>query len=164
VFAVGALDAYLSDVSAEVMIAQCQKGPLTAEAREAMKQVQRELPGLALEVSLMSEQSDRMDRIKQAIVDHFQTSVSMHGSKGVSTTVQRMGGSPRAIWDGMKEAGWNEPADRLDEWTAKRHDIVHRGITVSVRREKARYCIDLLVEIAARVEGLAQAAIDALDA
>lgn len=45
VFAVGALDS-LSDVSAEVMIYQCQQGDVTGDTRTVMKSVSQQLPGI----------------------------------------------------------------------------------------------------------------------
>ena len=46
VFTVGAVDAYLSDMSAEVLIAQLQSAPPTQQMREILKRIQNELPTL----------------------------------------------------------------------------------------------------------------------
>ena len=76
VFAVGALDSYLSDVSAEVMIYQCQQDDVTGDTRTIMRTVSQQLPGLALELAITEDDTDRVDRLRSAIVDHLQTAVS----------------------------------------------------------------------------------------
>ena len=52
VFAIGALDAYLSEVSAEVMLAQFEAATLTGKSRDVLKDVTRQTPTLALEAAL----------------------------------------------------------------------------------------------------------------
>jgi cob(I)alamin adenosyltransferase len=52
VFAVGALDSYLSSVSAEVMIYQCQQDDVTGDTRTIMRTVSQQLHGLALELAI----------------------------------------------------------------------------------------------------------------
>lgn len=48
---VGALDAYLSDVAAEVLVAQLSDGNASADqARKTLARVDKEIPTLALEL------------------------------------------------------------------------------------------------------------------
>jgi len=155
VFAVGALDAYLSDVSADVMIHQCEQGLITGDARAIMKTISQTVPGLALELAVMSDGDDRIERLRGAIVDHFQTSVSGHGPESVARTVERMGGRPSEVWRLLEGDGFAEPARSLEEWTEKRHRIVHRGEKVSVPWKQARACLELLGAAANVIDRLA---------
>ena len=91
VFAVGALDAYLSELSAEVMVREFQSTIASSDARETLKRIQSDLPTLALEISVIDNHNARLQRIRDVIVDHFQNRVSMHGAKGVSATAGRIG-------------------------------------------------------------------------
>src|SRR5690242_4110877 len=59
VFAIGALDAYLSEVSAEVMVRQLESASLPPEARDILRRIQSELPMLALELALLPSHTDR---------------------------------------------------------------------------------------------------------
>ena len=159
VFAIGALDAYLSDASAEVLIAQCEGGVMTGKTRIVMRDVSKVLPGLALELAVVPDAKERLDRLRLALTDHFQTNVSAHGPKAVADAVERMGGVPRIIWDGLVALGFSDPAKELDTWTDIRHRIVHRGEKPRVWREHARECIRLLEALAAEVDQVAEAAI-----
>jgi hypothetical protein len=158
VFAVGALDAYLSDVSADVMIFQCQQGLVGGDTRAIMRAINQQLPGLALELSVVENHVERMDRIRTAITDHFTTSVSGHGPEAVARAVERMGGKAADLWKSLTEDGFDEPAASLAEWTDNRHRIVHRGEKVSVTWRQGRECLALLHAISARVDGFAMSA------
>lgn len=157
-FAVGALDAYLSDVSAEVMIHQCEHGLVTGDTRAVMKSVSQQLPGLALELAVAGEGADRVERLRAAIVDHFQTTVSGHGPESVAKALERMGGRASELWRGLEEAGFADPAMTLDHWTDKRHRIVHRGEKVSVPWKQGRECLELLTAVAGAVDFVAEGA------
>jgi hypothetical protein len=162
VFAVGALDAYLSDVSAEVMIHQCEHGLVTGDTRGVMKTVSHQLPGLALELAVASEGVDRVERLRAAIVDHFQTAVSGHGPESVARVLERMSGRASELWRGLEEAGFTDPAKALDQWTDKRHRIVHRGEKVSVPWKQGRECLELLTAVAGAVDLVAERAMTTL--
>ena len=158
VFAVGALDAYLSDVSAEVMIHQCKHGSVTGDTRAVMKTVSQQLPGLALELAVAADGADRVERLRGAVVDHFQTAVSGHGPESVVKALERMGGRASELWRGLEEAGFADPARALDDWTDKRHRIMHRGEKVSVPWKKGRECLELLTAVAGAVDLVAESA------
>jgi hypothetical protein len=158
VFAVGALDAYLSDASAEVIIDQCERGSVTGDTRGVMRTVSQQLPGLALELAVAPNSADRAERLRSAIVDHFQTAVSGHGPDAVAKALERMGGRPSEVWRGLEQAGFADPARALEDWTDKRHRIVHRGEKVSVPWRQARNCLELLTAVADAVDLVAEAA------
>lgn len=159
VFAIGALDAYLSDVSAEVIVALLQRDLPEGEIREILKRVQSEVPTLPLELLLVEGQDQRISRVQQAVADHLHNRVSNHGKKAVSRTMERLGGSPQDLWSALGASGFGNAADDLDVWTQKRHQIVHQGQTVPVRREQARNCIRLVRAIGDRIEAQAARAL-----
>lgn len=113
-FAIGALDAYLSEVAAEVMVAQFEKGKGTGDSRKVLEAISRATPTLALELAVAEPDVDRTEVLRRAIVDHFYDNVSNHGAKAVSTTVQRMGRSSNALWDAVEAAVRLCTTDRRD--------------------------------------------------
>lgn len=155
VFAIGALDAYLSEVAAEVMVAQFEHGHATGDSRKILEAIQRTTPTLAIELAVAQPQVDRVAVLRRAIVDHFYDQVSNHGAKAVSATVQRMGKSSNAVWQAVEAAGEANPQQRLDEWTDKRHAIVHRGQRPTVNREPARTCVKLVETVCLEVDKVA---------
>jgi hypothetical protein len=154
VFAIGALDAYISQLMAEVIVAQVQTGQPVFEQRDVLKRIQADLPTLALEVALIPDSADRLERVRGAIVGHFQDNVSNLGSKAVSAAVLRMGKRPAQLWDSISES-YPRAADELDNWTEVRHKIVHRGQKPRVWRPQARDLIQLIQAIANRLDELA---------
>ena len=154
VFAVGAIDAYISQVSAEVLVAQLQQPASGADQRETLKRVQAEVPTLALEIALLPSESQRLERIESAILDYFQNSTSSLGSKAVNAAVLRMGRKPSEVWTPLSEQFTN-PADELDRWTEVRHQIVHRGMKPRVWRPHAEKFIDLAIALVTLVDSIA---------
>jgi hypothetical protein len=155
VFAVGALDAYLSEVSAEVMLAQFEKASLPGAAKDVLRDVLRQSPTLALEAALAGVGVDRKKIVSDAITDHFYNQVSNHGSKAVGAAIQRMGGSTQALWDHVVRLGEESPASNLDDWTNKRHQIVHQGQAPRINRDPARQCVQLIRRIGAAIDAVA---------
>ncbi len=127
VFAVGALDAYLSDMSAEVLLALLARSVASTEARDLLGKIQRELPTLALEVLLLSDSAARKTRVQEALSDHLYNKVSHHGPTGVATALVRIGGKPADVWSALASKGFANPETELDRWTKCRHEIVHQG-------------------------------------
>jgi hypothetical protein len=158
VFAIGALDAYLSEVAAEVMVAQFERGQATGDGRKVLEAIQRATPTLAIELAVAKPEVDRAAALRRAIVEHFYDQVSNHGAKAVSATVQRMGKSSSAVWDAVEAAGEASPQQRLDEWTDKRHAIIHRGQRPTVNREPARTCVKLVQTVSLEVDKVASEA------
>ena len=155
VFAVGALDAFISELSAEVMVRQLEAAMPLPEQREILRRMQSELPTLALETALIPDHADRVFRIHDSIVAYFQNNVSNLGSKAVSAAVMRIGGRPITLWNEVS-ALWPKAADELDQWTEVRHKIVHRGEKPRVWRPHARRLIELVKAIASSLDSIAQ--------
>ncbi len=155
VFAIGALDAYLSEVSAEVIVRDLQAALASSEVREVLKRIHSDVPTLALEVAVLPQQIDRVERLRDAIVDYFQNRVSMHGSKGVSATAGRIGGRAADVWSALGSRGHLRAQEDLDKWTTIRHQIVHQGMKPRVWRDHARDCIRLISAIVDVVDGFA---------
>jgi len=154
-FAIGALDAYLSEVAAEVMIAQFELGHATGDGRKIVEAVQRTVPTLAIELAIAGPDVDRSGVLRDAIVTHFYDQVSNHGAKAVASTVQRMGQSSNSVWAAVEAAGEERAQIRLDEWTEKRHAIVHRGELPLINRGPARACVALVQVICVAVDAVA---------
>ena len=129
-------------------------GQATGNSRKILEAIQRTTPTLAIELAVAAPQVDRVAVLRRAVVEHFFDQVSNHGAKAVSATVQRMGKSSNAFWDAIEAAGEANPHQRFDEWTDKRHAIVHRGQRPTVNREPARTCVKL-VDSEAKTEAVA---------
>lgn len=157
VFAVGALDAYLSDVSADVVVTGLRSQPGRSDLRDVLRQVQKEVPTLSLEVALLPGETDRVRHIQNAVLDHFRTSVSGFGVSAVSAAVHRMGRTPSDFWSEIVNE-YPDARAELDRWTEIRHQIVHSGMTPRVWRPHARKFIDLVRYIVAALDKYALAA------
>lgn len=157
VFAVGALDAYLSDVSADVIVSGLRSQPGGSDLREVLRQVQKEVPTLSLEVALLPSEVDRVNHIQNAILDHFRRNVSGHGAKALSVAVQRMGRKPADFWSEIVAEYPDAPAE-LDRWTEIRHQIVHLGMKPRVWRPHARKFIELVRHMVTALDKYALAA------
>lgn len=139
IYGVGAVDAFLSDFSAEMLVAQLEFAISGAETREVLKRLQGEFPTAALEIAVLRDQIDRKRRLQEIIAEYFHTKVSHHGSKAVSQSLVRLGSRPEKFWEGLLE-DWRDkdsPSRYLDNWTTLRHEIVHQGKAPSVRRPDA---------------------------
>ncbi|WP_163560432.1 hypothetical protein [Halomonas sp. NO4] len=155
VFAIGGFDSYLSDVSAEVIVKLLQRDLPEAQIRDILKRVQNEIPTLPLELALVPNHEDRVHRIQEAVADHFHNRVSNHGKKAASRTIELLGGKAQNLWSALNGCGFANAAEELEEWTTKRHEIVHQGKTVRVHRTQARNCIELIGGIADRIDNQA---------
>ena len=156
VFTVGAIDAYLSDMTAEVLIAQLQSAPPSEQMREILKRIQGELPTLAIELSVLATNPERIRRLQESVADHFHNRVSQHGSKAVAASLARIGGDVTSVWSHLENKGKNKPAKYLDDWTDKRHQIVHQGKKLTVHRTTADKFKDFAIALIQRVDSLAE--------
>lgn len=164
VFAIGALDAYLSDVAAEVLVAQLESAVLPAEeARNLLSRVTKEVPTLSFELALTTDRAQRRKAAKRAISDHLTTRVSNHGPKGVAETMRRLNTEIDFAAINMAQFSKLETSDRkgaadvLQWWTDKRHDLVHRGTTIQVSMEQSSALIGFVEALADCVEAKAVA-------
>ena len=161
--AIGALDAYLSDVAAEVLVAQLEHADTPgSDARNVLKQVMDEIKTLPLELALVTDAGKRREAAQRAIQEHLANRVSNHGAKGVAATLARMGevidwarlnGSvtPKLKLSGVSD----NPAALLDAWTLRRHQLVHHGKALKIMSPAAHALVDFVIAIAAEVDRLA---------
>ncbi len=136
VLSVGALDAFLSELVIELMPRLAAAG----SAESIFTLIMRDNSGLILQAVYLSP-DDLQAALADAIEGHFQAKV-MHGSKAV-----------RQAWDwcnlrmsnnDFNTAEFPDALGSLDEWTEKRHKIVHRGELVRMRRDEAGDVIKLI--------------------
>lgn len=169
VFAIGTLDAYLSDVAAEVLVAQLERARTPSpEARALFKRILREIDTLPFELALTSDPEERQRFAHEAISEHLTNRVSNHGAKGVAATLGRLGCEGFA-WDAvdmtpfqiLRTTANRGPAQVLDIWTENRHKIIHQGIAVVVRADQARELIGFVDALARHVDAEAEAAASA---
>jgi hypothetical protein len=166
---IGALDAYLSDVAAEVLVAQLRNSqPRSDDTRALLRRVLKEVDTLPLELALLSDQDDREIVVADALRDHLSNKVSNHGAKGVAATVERMG--TRFDWSRLEKKipaslafskDSTNPAGLLDAWTERRHTLVHRGRALLITNPRARALVKFVESIGEEVDRVAVDAIDA---
>ncbi len=195
VFTIGAFDAFLSEITADVLVTSLTSGAgavtNSIRARNAIQTIVRALPTLTLEVALMEDARGREALARTAIVEHFHTNVSNHGKKAVDQTIEIIDHQRniKGFWDSVgadarcdriirevKARIANDRAARrnttkparefpkrldasnlLDYWTDRRHQIVHQGADLSVWREEAASCNQLIALLGDKADRLAQA-------
>lgn len=69
-----------------------------------------------------------------------------------------MGGAPTQLRQRLTAVGEDQAAQDLDDWTDKRHAIVHRGQRPPINREPARCCVELVTRLVTAVDVVAVAA------
>lgn len=161
--AVGALDAYLSDVAAEVLVTQLENADTPdSDARNVLKQVMDEIRTLPLELALVTDAAKRREVAQAAIQEHLANRVSNHGAKGVASTLARMGETidwsllDASITPDLKLSSVKpNPAALLDAWTQRRHQLVHHGKALKIGSPAAHALTDFVVAIAGIVDGIA---------
>jgi hypothetical protein len=157
VFAVGALDAYLSEVSAEIIVGRLKKAEAPTAYRDVLRQVNRDVPTLPLEVALLPTKDSREQRVRDAITEYFFTKATHHGTAGVAAVLQRLDRKPSDFWSALASQGHANAPARLDNWTNKRHEIVHEGKRPQARRPATRKFVELAEAIVAEIEKYAAA-------
>lgn len=146
VFAVGALDAYLSDLVLEVVP---EYAPQSKQLSEALKAIAKNDPGLALRVSLISNAEQRKAEFRAALGEWLETK-SFHGPEKVQAALSYVGCS--ITWHEFDKATEVETARELDQVTEERHSIVHRGKRPYVTRDRTEGTHNLLSSIADLVD------------
>ncbi len=161
---IGALDAYLSDVTAEVLVSQLESGRILSEqGRAALKRLGKDMDTLPLELALLTKQSTRRQVAIAKINHFFDTQVSNLGSKGVAAAVARMGEGmdwtaldaniPKQAHRSLSKSGG--AASVLDEWTTNRHQLVHQGQPLKIKAIEARGAADFVELVVAHVDTIA---------
>jgi len=139
VLAIGALDAYLSEILIELIPRLAKAGT----ARAIFDRLMKENAGLILQAVYLSG-SELEKAVAEAVESHFQGSV-MHGSRAVNQIVNWCG--LNLSFDDFNTAEFPFAMKALDEWTDKRHRIVHRGELVKLKRDDASVVLDLIEHI-----------------
>lgn len=135
-------------------------------SRSLLRRVLKEVDTLPIELAMVADDTRRRTLIRDALQDHLSNRVSNHGASAIATTLQRMGAEfdglwaevdTRAdLWPGLHRSGGPRgSAAILDEWTRKRHRIVHGGEAVRVLGPQVRQLIDLIDAIGTAVDARA---------
>ncbi|WP_139246034.1 hypothetical protein [Geodermatophilus amargosae] len=146
VFAVGALDAYLSDLIIEVVPG---RSLASQPFREALKAIAKSDPGLALRVSLAGSPEASQDEFRVALTEWLDTK-SWHGPTGVASALGFL--ACPVPWRDFDTVTGLDTAKELDRITTDRHDIVHRGGTPYIKRALAEESVTLVEGIARHVD------------
>jgi len=143
VFAVSALDAFLHDLILEIIPSF---GGETAALRDALREIGKNDPGLALRVILAQ---DKEAEFREALDDWLSTK-SFQGVTQVNKAVAYIG--LQEPWAKVEEATGSSAKSRLEHFTQMRHKIIHRGYKPHLRKEDAVECVEVVAAIAREIE------------
>ncbi|GGM84364.1 hypothetical protein GCM10012275_63790 [Longimycelium tulufanense] len=146
VFAVGALDAYLSDLILEIVP---KHAPKNEHVQKALSAIAKSDPGLVLRVSLAPDDKSRRDEFRDALAAWLENQ-SFHGPKKVMIALDHVGCTLK--WSEFDSKTEIDTATELDRVTKERHGIVHRGEKPDVRKDPAEKTVDLIETIAKTVD------------
>lgn len=147
VFAVGALDAYLSDLIMEIVP---KYAPRSSQLTDALKAIAKSDPGLSLRVALAQSDADRRDEFGAALEDWL-AAKSFHGPAKVATALEYV--ACPVTWDDFDAVTEVATAQELTRVTDERHEIVHRGRKPYIRRQLAEEANNLIAAIAGHIDG-----------
>lgn len=142
VFAVGALDAYLSDLILEIVPAHA---PRSKELKAALAAISKSAPGLALQLVVETSGESRLSAFREALADWLE-SKSFQGPDKVVNALSYVGCV--IPWKDFDDETTKNTAKELEKITKERHDIVHRGQKPYIRRSHAQDNLDLVTCIA----------------
>ena len=139
VLTVGALDAFLSELLVELLPRIAAVSPDAA----VFDRIAKENPGLMLRALYLGG-PERAAALAEATEAHFQAK-AMHGAKAVRQVNDwcSLGLTDKAFNSAKSPAALPD----LDDWTDKRHRIVHRGELVKLTRSTAGALIELVESI-----------------
>ena len=146
VFAVGALDAYLSDLILEIVP---RYGPKSPQLADALRAIAKTDPGLSLRVALANSDDDRRYEFRSALDDWLATK-SFHGPAKVASALEYV--ACAITWDEFDKAAGCDAAKELTRITDERHEIVHRGQKPYIRRDLAESANNLIAALAQRID------------
>ena len=147
VFAVGALDAYLSDVILEVVPAH---GPKSSHIQDALKAIAKNDPGLSLRVALASSPGESREEFRAALAEWLSTK-SFHGPEKVTQALGYLNCS--ISWSDLDKATGEQAAKELTKVTEDRHAIVHEGKKPYIRRNLAEQANTLVADLVRHIDG-----------
>jgi hypothetical protein len=139
VLGIGALDAYLSELAVELM----PKLAMVGKAQMIFERLMKDNAGLVLQAVYLGK--DNLDAaLSSAVESQFQSSV-MHGSKAVRQVYDWC--ALGLGFDDFNSTRFPQAMKLLDDWTDKRHRIVHRGELVKMKRQEATDVLDLVESV-----------------
>jgi hypothetical protein len=139
VFAIGALDAFLHDLTLEIVP---QFGPTSPELATSLKEIAKQDPSLALRVALKPAGEGR-EEFRQAL-DDWLSLKSFYGPEAVARAAGYVSVSI-TLGEVTEET---DAASELAHFTEMRHQMVHRGTKPNILRQQAQNCVDLVGAIA----------------
>lgn len=146
VFAVGALDAYLSDLILQIVPGYAPKSPsLTA----ALKGIARTDPSLALRVAIAPNGRDREEEFRAALAEWL-ADKSFQGAEKVSNAISYLGCD--LTWPDFDQATGRSAAKELQRITDDRHAIVHNGQKPYVKRGLVEETLTLISTMAQLID------------
>jgi hypothetical protein len=146
VFAVGALDAYLSDLIMEIVP---KYAPRSSQLSDALKAIAKSDPGLSLRVALAQSDADRWEEFGAALEDWLATK-SFHGPAKVAAALEYV--ACPITWDDLDAVTEVSTAEELARVTDERHEIVHQGKKPYIRRHLAEEANNLIAAIAQHID------------
>jgi hypothetical protein len=146
VFAVGALDAYLSDLILEIVP---EHAPKSKSLKDALAQIAKADPGLVLRVSLAATTEDRHEEFRAALSEWLETK-SFQGPEKVASALGYLGCA--ISWTDFDIATGVTSATELRRVTDERHKIVHRGQKPYITRELAEKTVTLIASMATLID------------
>ena len=145
VFAVGSLDSFLNDIVLEIV-------PLfggdQVALRDALKEIAKDDPGLALRMNLASGDRDRTEAFAEAL-GGWLSQKTFQGPEAVVKALGYVGCT--LTWSDFDQASAANAAERLKHYTDLRHKMVHSGAKPNLARSSAEECIRIVEAIAAEV-------------
>jgi hypothetical protein len=147
VFAVGALDAYLSDLIMEIVP---KYAPKSSQLSDALKAIAKSDPGLSLRVALAQTDTDRREEFGAALEDWLGTK-SFHGPAKVAAALEYV--ACPITWVELDAVTELSTAEELARVTDERHEIVHQGKKPYIRRHLAEEANNLIAAIAQHNDG-----------
>jgi hypothetical protein len=140
VFAIGALDAFLHELVLEIVP---QFGGNRAALSEALRAIAKEDPSLSLRLALVPQAQAR-EEFRKAL-DEWLEKKSFQGVSRVSSALTYVGVTlTMNDFDHYTEL---PTAERLEQYTAMRHNIVHRGARPAVVRNTAGECVEMIAKM-----------------
>ena|SRR5215203_3028731 len=146
VFAIGAFDAYLSDLVLEIVPEHAPKSP---HLSEALRAIAKNDPGLSLRVALAGNERARKDEFRAALGDWLATK-SFHGPGKVDMALGYVGCTIR--WEEFDQETGKDAAKELSRITEERHAIVHTGQRPYTRRKLAEQSHELIAAMAKLID------------
>jgi hypothetical protein len=141
VFAVGALDAYLSELVLEIVP---EHGPKSKQLTEGLKAIARSDPSLSLRVALAGTEADRKAEFRSAL-DEWLATKSFQGPEKVMAALSYV--ACALEWHVFDAATDVDTAAQLHKITKDRHEIVHNGKKPYIKRKMAGDTNDLIAKI-----------------